>query len=473
MAQESRLKPATPLWSPGNPLGAGMTWGTIFDAPGASQHNYVAPGVSDVSVVAGTMGTGVFGRELQTNGTNQYARVVGSPAIQISAPFTVAILLRTTPSVGKYKYPLALNDASDALTYAFSTGATAKPRALVKQSNGSIVTAEPASYTWDSNYHLLAMTYTPSGALTLYIDGIVTATATGNGTIRAYSSSYVLCLGSGVDSTTAGDYYWPGAIAASYVWSRALSSRDQLRLAQDPFSPFRRRPCAWLLGSQYYPTVTLGAGAQATSASLSAAVSIPGTLGASSQAATTSLAATVNLTATLGATAAEATVDLEGFWGVPLEITATATAAHTSLRVRWGRTPPASDQTDLIRVGLSLLTQTLKATASQPVTYVRGLDSVDVRATFGRKLLKLDDGAGGIRMEWTDMDFLIPSADLVIGGESITPQRGDRVFMLAGENVQEFEVMPFGSDPAWIWSDPHQSMFRIHAKHIGSEPYSL
>ena len=71
------------------------------------------------------------------------------------------------------------------------------------------------------------------------------------------------------------------------------------------------------------------------------------------------------------------------------------------------------------------------------------------------------------------MDFLIPAADLVIGGESITPQRGDRVFILAGENVQEFEVMPFGSDPAWIWSDPHQSMFRIHAKHIGSEPYSL
>lgn len=121
---------------------------------------------------------------------------------------------------------------------------------------------------------------------------------------------------------------------------------------------------------------------------------------------------------------------------------------------------------DLIKDGLAWLTGQLRENVSQVVTYARGSDAVDVPATLGRKLLKLDDGMGGIRIEWTDMDFLIPAADLVMDGVPLVPQRGDRVFLIAAYDVQEFEVFPFGNEPAWRWSDPNQSMYRIHTKLI-------
>ncbi len=127
---------------------------------------------------------------------------------------------------------------------------------------------------------------------------------------------------------------------------------------------------------------------------------------------------------------------------------------------------------DMLKDGLAFLTSQLKAYASQTVTYARGYDSVEVQATFGQKLLKIDDGFGNIRMEWTDLDFCIPAADLHFGDlVTITPTRGDLIYILAGDQYETFEVMPFGGDAAWRWSDPHQSMYRIHAKHIGTEAY--
>jgi hypothetical protein len=128
---------------------------------------------------------------------------------------------------------------------------------------------------------------------------------------------------------------------------------------------------------------------------------------------------------------------------------------------------------DLLKDGLAWLTTQLKASASQPVTYVRGSDMIAVYATLGQKLLKLDDGLGGVRMEWTDMDFLIAAADLVLDGQPLIPTRGDTILVTAGESVETYEVLPYGNEPAWRWADPHQSILRIHGKHIDDEPYTL
>lgn len=125
---------------------------------------------------------------------------------------------------------------------------------------------------------------------------------------------------------------------------------------------------------------------------------------------------------------------------------------------------------DMLATGLAWLTGQLKANASQTVTYTRGNLGVDVQATFGKKLLKLDDGFGGIRMEWTDIDFLIPAADLSFDGLSILPSRGDLIFVTVGYQVQTYQVFPYGTDPAWRWSDPGQTMMRIHAKYVSGEP---
>lgn len=106
---------------------------------------------------------------------------------------------------------------------------------------------------------------------------------------------------------------------------------------------------------------------------------------------------------------------------------------------------------------------------SQPVVYRRGSVAVALCATVGQKLLKLNDGEGGVVMEWTDADFLIPTADLLdseIGG---TPQRGDTVKQLRNGVYHTYEVLAPGGEPPWRYSDPYQYMLRIHAKLVKTE----
>lgn len=138
---------------------------------------------------------------------------------------------------------------------------------------------------------------------------------------------------------------------------------------------------------------------------------------------------------------------------------------------------------NLLRTGLAWLTGQLKTNASEAIVYARGYDSVECRATLGSKLLKLDDGMGGFRMEWTDLDFLIPAADLNFDGFPVIPERGDLVHLTVApmnpsfndgmDNVQTFEVVPYGGTEAvWRWADPHQSMMRVHTKYIDTELYT-
>jgi len=121
---------------------------------------------------------------------------------------------------------------------------------------------------------------------------------------------------------------------------------------------------------------------------------------------------------------------------------------------------------DMLADGLAWLTGQLETVASQEVTYARGYEAVAVPATLGKKLLKLDDGFGGIRMQWTDMDFLIPAALLVLSGAPTTPQRGDLIYLPVAYDVETYEVLAFGNDPPWRWCDPGQTMLRIHTKRI-------
>lgn len=120
---------------------------------------------------------------------------------------------------------------------------------------------------------------------------------------------------------------------------------------------------------------------------------------------------------------------------------------------------------NLLKDGLAHLTAQLRLHASETVTYARGYDTVDVPAVLGRKLLRISDEAG-IRVEWTDLDFLIGADDLILGGERITPQRGDLIHVTYPYDTQTFQVTPFGDEPPWRWADPHQTLYRIHTKAI-------
>ena len=124
---------------------------------------------------------------------------------------------------------------------------------------------------------------------------------------------------------------------------------------------------------------------------------------------------------------------------------------------------------DILQAGQQWLADQLKEHASHEVVYQRDTQEFAVQATIGRTLMKLDDGYGGVRMEWTDRDFLIQAADLVQGAVAVTPERGDRIRETVGANTSVFEVMAYGGEPPWRFSDPFGTLLRIHTKFIGIE----
>ena len=124
---------------------------------------------------------------------------------------------------------------------------------------------------------------------------------------------------------------------------------------------------------------------------------------------------------------------------------------------------------DLLEAGMAWLASQLKAHVSRLVIYQRDDEQVAVQATVGRTLLKLDDGEGGVVLQWTDRDFLISAADLVLGGSPTLPQRADRIRETLGAVTRVYEVMAPGDEPPWRYSDPYGKVLRIHTKLVLTE----
>jgi hypothetical protein len=124
---------------------------------------------------------------------------------------------------------------------------------------------------------------------------------------------------------------------------------------------------------------------------------------------------------------------------------------------------------DMLRAGQEWLANQLKAHASSTVVYLRGANQTSVTAIIGRTLMKLEDGYGGVHMQWTDRDFLVTPEQLVLAGSQVLPERGDTIRETDNGKVYIYEVNAPGSEPPWRWSDPHRRLLRIHTKQNGIE----
>lgn len=112
---------------------------------------------------------------------------------------------------------------------------------------------------------------------------------------------------------------------------------------------------------------------------------------------------------------------------------------------------------DLLAQGAAWLEQQRTKHLTSNVMYVRGDVQVAVPATIGRTKYEADDGHV-VRIEFTDRDFLILAADLVLNGQPTEPQRGD----LIREGNLEFEVLD------WRYSDPYRVTLRITTTEVGT-----
>jgi hypothetical protein len=121
---------------------------------------------------------------------------------------------------------------------------------------------------------------------------------------------------------------------------------------------------------------------------------------------------------------------------------------------------------DLLAQGSAWLEDQRHRYLTTTVTYRRGDQNVQVQATIGRTIFRLDapsDGFG-VTTRYVSRDYLIRAADLVLNGEQTLPQRGDQIVELNGVT---HEVMGPGSgEPDWRFSDPQRLTLRIHTKEI-------
>jgi len=121
---------------------------------------------------------------------------------------------------------------------------------------------------------------------------------------------------------------------------------------------------------------------------------------------------------------------------------------------------------DMLATGAAWLAGQLKASAARDVTYLRGTQRLPLSATIGSTEFQIEE-LGGVRVEYSDRDFIVPADDLIFDGKVTTPERGDTIEdrVAATGETETFEVMAPGTEQPFRY-DPTRAMLRIHTKRI-------
>lgn len=125
---------------------------------------------------------------------------------------------------------------------------------------------------------------------------------------------------------------------------------------------------------------------------------------------------------------------------------------------------------DLLADGMTTLASKLKSYAGKTGTYRRGANSVSITGTLAHQILRVSDH-GHTRVERADADFVFSAADLIISGAVVEPNDDtDTIDFTFGSTTKRFRLLPMnrGQEPAWRYSDAHQTMIRAHLKFTGT-----
>lgn len=119
---------------------------------------------------------------------------------------------------------------------------------------------------------------------------------------------------------------------------------------------------------------------------------------------------------------------------------------------------------NLMQRGQEWLAQQMLQFASVSATYRRGNATVPLTVVVGRKDFQVEAGDG--RLYFRAWDWLIDPTTLILNGVVTLPERGDQVMVDLGHGSETFLVLPEAAGPAWEWSDPYQSLIRVHTQKV-------
>ena len=117
--------------------------------------------------------------------------------------------------------------------------------------------------------------------------------------------------------------------------------------------------------------------------------------------------------------------------------------------------------TPMLRWGANWLAAQKQEWDSVEIEYVREGTPLSIVAEVGRTLFT-SNLVNAARVEWGDRDYLILVADLTFG----EPVEGDRITEEINGDELTFEVVSPGGEPAWRYSDPHRTRYRVHCKQV-------
>lgn len=123
---------------------------------------------------------------------------------------------------------------------------------------------------------------------------------------------------------------------------------------------------------------------------------------------------------------------------------------------------------DLLRRGADWLHRQRHAHMAREVEYRRGEHAATLDATVGATAFEQESQSGVIERT-ESRDYLVRTADLSLPTlGAVLPVEGDQIVETIGEVDQVFEVMAFGAEPPFRFSDPGQTTLRIHTRRIGA-----
>lgn len=109
-----------------------------------------------------------------------------------------------------------------------------------------------------------------------------------------------------------------------------------------------------------------------------------------------------------------------------------------------------------------------RASRGLAVMYSRGDDSAAITAVPARSRVSMTDESG-LTVTGQERDFIILAADLVLDGEQVLPERGDRIEQTVdGETTYTYEVMPIAGQKHYQPCDDQGRLLRIHTKLVES-----
>lgn len=118
---------------------------------------------------------------------------------------------------------------------------------------------------------------------------------------------------------------------------------------------------------------------------------------------------------------------------------------------------------NMLASGMEWLNEQLKAAGSSTVTYARGAASTTFPATIGRHK-PYDAGEQGNSLYGFEMRVTFERTALVLSGALTTPQRGDRITVVAGGLTSVYDVLPIEGERWWRDSDAFGKRIEVLVK---------